>query len=221
MTVVLAVVAATMIVLGLNSLLTVALALIVVWPPAGLAAFAAIAMWKMLKRGRGHPVESETSFLNAVASAVSAGSTIRDAIADSNSPFVGATARRLCMLGRPMAEVAAELERRMPSTGSELAVMLRLSETAGARVAGAMQQLADHASDIEQRKRDQRVAVAQSKFSAIVVGVVPLIAAAALVAVRGVPEPGGAIILIPMALGACMMVAGSATVLFVAHRVVA
>lgn len=220
MTAVLAVVASTMVILRINVFLAIGLVLVVVWPPAAVAALAAAAAWELLKRRRGRSFESEASFLNGVASALSGGSTIRDAIADSRSPFVSGTTRRLCLLGRPMGEVAAELESRMPATGTELAVMLRLSETAGARISEAIHQLADHAGDIEQRGRDQRVAVAQSKFSALVVGVVPLIAAAALVAVRGVPEPGGGVILIPMVLGASMMVAGAATVLFVANRVV-
>jgi len=219
-TLLLSIVAAAMIVLGINAFIAVGIVLVVVWPPAAIAAFAAAAIWEVVKRRSGRSVESETAFLNSIASTVSAGSTIRDAIADSRSPFVSDVARRLCNLGRPMAEVAAELAPRMPATGSELGVMLRLSETAGARIVGAVHQFAEHAGDIEQRKRDQRVAVAQAKFSSVVVGVVPLVAALVLVAVRGVPEPGGALILIPMVLGAVMMVAGAATVFVVAHRVV-
>lgn len=220
MTLLLSVVAAAMIVLGINAFLAVGLILVVVWPPAAIAAFAVAAIWEVTTRRGGRSVESETAFLNSIAAAVSAGSTIRDAIADSRSQFVSDAARRLCSLGRPMTEVAAELVPRMPTTGSELGVMLRLSETAGARIVGAVRQFAEHSGDIEQRKRDQRVAVAQAKFSSIVVGVVPLVAALALVVVRGIPEPGGALILIPMALGATMMIAGAVAVLVVSHRVV-
>lgn len=221
MTMLVAVVAGAMIILGMNAFLAVGLVLALVWPPVAIAAFVAAVIWEVVKRRSNVDAVSEAVFLNRVASAVSAGSSIRDAIADSPSPFVSAATRRLCNLGRPITEVAAELAPRLPATGSELVVMLRLSETAGARIVGAMHQLAEHAGDIEQRKRDQRVAVAQAKFSSIVVGVVPLVAALALVAVRGIPEPGGALILVPMVLGAVMMIAGAAAVLVVANRVVA
>lgn len=220
MTLLAAVVAGGMIMLGVNGLVAAGLVLVFVWPPAAIAAFVGAAIWEVFKRRRSRLDASETAFLNTLASAVSAGSTLRDAIADASSPFISVHAKRLCRLGRPMAEVAPELASRMPATGKELAVMLTMSETAGARIVGALHQLAEHAEGIEERKRDQQVAVAQAKFSSIVVGVVPLIAALALALVRGIPEPGGALILIPMMLGATMMIAGAATVLVVAHRVV-
>ncbi|MGI9529247.1 MAG: hypothetical protein ACR2NG_06000 [Acidimicrobiia bacterium] len=220
MTLLMAVIGCGMIMLGVNGLVAVGLVLVFVWPPAAVVAFVGAAIWEVVKRRRIRRDASETVFLNGLASAVSAGSTLRDTIADVSSPFVSVHAKRLCRLGRPMSEVAPELAERMPATGKELAVMLTMSETVGARIVGAVHQLAEHAEGIEQRKRDQQVAVAQAKLSSIVVGVVPLVAALALVLVRGVPEPGGALILIPMVVGATMMIAGAATVLVVAHRVV-
>lgn len=221
MIVLVAVVSAGMIMLGLNGFVAAGLVLVFVWPPAAIAALIGAAVWEVVKRRRNQRADSETAFLNGLASAVSAGSSLWEVIADSTSPFVSDRARRLCRLGRPMTETAPELAARMPATGKELAVLLTMSESAGSRIVGAIHQLAEHAEGIEQRKRDQQVAVAQAKFSAVVVGVVPLVAALALVLVRGVPEPGGALILIPMVLGATMMIAGAAIVLVVSHRVVA
>ncbi|MGI9642060.1 MAG: type II secretion system F family protein [Acidimicrobiia bacterium] len=220
MTLLVAIVAGGMIMLGVNGLVALGLVLVFVWPPAAIAALVVGVIWEVAKRRSERLDASETAFLTGLAAAVSAGSTLRDVIADAQSPFVSAHAKRLCRLGRPMTEIAPELALRMPATGRELAVMLAMSETAGARIVGALHQLAEHAEGIEQRKRDQQVAAAQAKFSSLVVGVVPLVAGLALLLVRGVPEPGGALILIPMALGAAMMVAGAATVLAVAHRVV-
>jgi Flp pilus assembly protein TadB len=78
--------------------------------------------------------------------------------------------------------------------------------------------MASVADDAQRRRREIRVATAQSRFSAVVVGVVPVLLAIVLVSVRGVPEPGGPAVVIPMILGAVSMLVGSAVVFVMASR---
>ena len=78
---------------------------------------------------------------------------------------------------------------------------------------GSMGRIAADVDAATQAARDRRVALAQIRLSAVVVGVVPLVLAVAAVAVRGVPEPGGPIVVVPMAVGASLMLAGSVIVL--------
>jgi Flp pilus assembly protein TadB len=210
-----------MILLGVSPLVAVGLILVAVWPPAAIAVFAAAGIAEIVKRRRrDRTATSETGFLTAVASATSAGSTVRQAIIDSDSSFVDENVRRLCNLGRPMGEVSEILVPKLPATGNEFGVILDLSEQTGARIVPAMHQLAAHAADIEQRERERRIAVAQAKYSSLVVGVVPLAVALVVVIVRGVPDPGGALIVVPMVVGAVMMVAGAGGVFMLANRVV-
>jgi hypothetical protein len=60
------------------------------------------------------------------------------------------------------------------------------------------------------------VTLAQVKLSAVVVGLVPVAASIGLVALRGVPEPGGAVIVVPMIIGIAMQILGTGIVFAVA-----
>lgn len=220
MIVLVCVTAALMVLGGVNVLAALGLVLVLIWPPAAAVMLVGAVLWELVTRRRNRDPESEAAFLTTIASTVSAGSTVRDAIAGSRSSFVSEETRRLCALGRPLTEAAALLTPKMQVTGREFGVLLGLSESTGSRIAPALYQLADDAGQAEQRNRDQRVAVAQAKFSSIVVGVVPLVVAVGVLVLRGVPEPGGAIIYIPMVLGASMMAAGSVAVVVMSRRTV-
>jgi Flp pilus assembly protein TadB len=161
---------------------------------------------------------SESDFLRSLAGAILAGSTLREAIRQSESPLVSSLARRSCELGAPMADVGAEVGPHLPSTGEAFAVLMIMSELTGGSVAGSIHLLAEQAADAQQQARDGRVAAAQAKFSAVVVGCIPLAVALGLVVLRGVPEPGGAVVVLPMVAGATAMVAGAVMVFAIARK---
>lgn len=161
---------------------------------------------------------SESDFLRSLAGAILAGSTLREAIRQSESPVVSSLARRLCDLGVPMADIGAEMSPHLPSTGEAFAVLMTMSDLTGGSVAGSIHLLAQQAADAQQQARDGRVAAAQAKFSAVVVGCIPLVIAFGLVAFRGVPEPGGAVVVLPMVAGATAMIVGAILVFAISRR---
>jgi hypothetical protein len=57
-------------------------------------------------------------------------------------------------------------------------------------------------------------------MSAWVVGVAPLALTGLLVIIKGIPEPGGASVVIPMVIGGSLQVVGTAIVLVVSGRAV-
>jgi Flp pilus assembly protein TadB len=158
------------------------------------------------------------ALLRELASAIEAGATLRTAIADAPPSLVDERTRRLCRVGAPIGDVAASLGTHLPDVADPLRVIAEVSETSGGSVAASIRALAAIADDTRRRRREIRVATAQSRFSAIVVGVLPVALAAAMLAVRGVPEPGGAAVMIPMVAGATSMLAGSALVFAMASR---
>lgn len=176
-----------------------------------------IAIW-IVRRRRSSSQPLESMFLADIASAMAAGSTLPNAIHSSASPLVDSGVRRLAELGADIDDVGAALEPNLPNVGAEFRVIAQVSSVAGTSVVAPVTILADHARDIEQQRRERRIAVAQARFSAIVVGVLPLVVAIATIALRGIPEPGGSAVIIPMVLGATLMVVGSATVFAMSRR---
>ena len=67
-------------------------------------------------------------------------------------------------------------------------------------------------------RRKRRSALAQVRFSAWVVGVAPLVLTLLVVLTRGIPQPRGAIIVIPMVVGFVLQVTGTATVFVLSGR---
>ncbi len=149
---------------------------------------------------------------------VQAGATLRQAVLGSTSTLVDAPVRRFCTAGAPMEEVGRLLRSRLPGSGEQFSIVATLSETTGASVGPALRVLTNEADDTEKRSREQRVSVAQAKYSALVVGIVPLVAAVGLIAIRGIPDPGGALIVVPMVVGGAMMAVGSGIVFTFANR---
>ncbi|MDK1011547.1 MAG: hypothetical protein QGM48_10865 [Actinomycetota bacterium] len=162
--------------------------------------------------------KNEGGLLRHIAGRVSAGATVRTAIAESAYEAVPEQARRHALLGRPMADVGEELSEALPTNGAAFLGICAFSEHTGAAIVAALHVLADQADDAIELARQRRVALAQTKLSAVVVGVVPIVASVGLVALRGVPEPGGALIIIPMAIGIALQLVGTAVVFNVAAR---
>ena len=160
------------------------------------------------------------SFLRSVTADVSTGRTLRQAIADSPSPIVDDRVRRICHAGAPMGEVASALAPRLEGAGAAFVGLVTATEITGGSPVVALSTMLDQVEARSSLARDQRVAVAQARISAFVVGVVPLALALALVIMRGVPEPGGAIVVGIMACGAVLMLAGAVSVFMMSRRTV-
>jgi Flp pilus assembly protein TadB len=193
------------------SLLPVPLAMTAV---IGLAAVGA-----MLRARRLADAEnSEGAVLRQLSGLVAAGATIRSSIADGSSSGIPDRARRLAVLGQPMTEVGFAIAEVLPVNGAAFRAICSFSEHTGAAISTALSVLADRADDAAELVRQRKVALAQVKLSAVVVGLIPIAASAGLVALRGVPEPGGVAIIGPMLVGVALQVVGTAVVFQVASR---
>jgi Flp pilus assembly protein TadB len=188
-------------------------------PPAAVVAAAcavAVDRWRRRQRRGDTPVEAV--LLRSLAADLAAGVSLRMALQRSPSPLVTSRVRRMCALGASMRSIGSAMRERLPTTGPGFAVLMDVSDLTGGSVADALHLLAGHATEHARLDRERSVSASQAKFSALVVGVVPMAIAAILVVVRGVPEPGGAAILLPMGLGAAMMAAGAIAVFWMARR---
>jgi Flp pilus assembly protein TadB len=188
--------------------------------PAALVGVLVIIVANVLARRRTRAASAggEGDLLRQIAGRVSAGATIRSTIADPTIDLVPGHARRLAALGVPMEAVAEALVAAFPVNGQSFRAICSFSEHTGAGISAALSVLADRADDASELARERRVALAQVKLSAVVVGLVPIAASVGLVALRGVPEPGGAIIVVPMVVGIALQVVGTAVVFTVASR---
>ncbi len=211
-------------------------ALLIVGAPLGVIALVGVAMvvpvWGLVlavpvaafgwwRRRRSNPRSPGVApFLRSVTADVSTGRTLRQAIGGSTSPIVDDRVRRLCRAGAPMDEVASALAPRLEGAGAAFVGLVTATEITGGSPVMALSTMLDQVEARSSLARDQRVAVAQARISAFVVGVVPLALALALLVVRGVPEPGGAIVIGTMACGAVLMLAGAASVFVMSRRTV-
>ncbi|MGI9666302.1 MAG: type II secretion system F family protein [Acidimicrobiia bacterium] len=215
-----AVVAATLLALRAPVGAVLVAAAFVLSPLVAFAALGVVITSRVVQsRRRSHDEDAVQRLLRDLSAGVRAGADLRTAVASSPSTLVDRSTRRLCELGAPMRDVAASLMPHLRTTGREFIAVASVSEEAGSSIGPALLMLAHQASDQRQQRRDAGVALAQAKFSAIVVGVLPLAIGVAIVLLRGVPEPGGAPVVVPMLLGSLMMVVGATVVLAVTKRV--
>ncbi len=160
----------------------------------------------------------EAVLLRQLSGRIASGATIRSTIADTSIDVIPESARRLAALGEPMDDVASAIAPVLPVNGAAFRAICSFSEHTGAAISNAISVLADRADEAAELARQRTVALAQVKFSAIVVGLVPIVASIGLLALRGVPEPGGAAIVISMLLGLLLQISGTAVVFRVASR---
>jgi Flp pilus assembly protein TadB len=170
------------------------------------------------RKTRAASVSGEGDLLRQLAGRVSAGATIRSTISDPTISLVPRNARRLAALGVPMNDVAEALITVLPVNGQAFRAICAFSEHTGARISAALGILADRADDASELVRERKVTLAQVKLSAVVVGLVPIAASIGLVVLRGVPEPGGPVIVVPMVAGIALQVIGTAVVFTLASR---
>ena len=171
------------------------------------------------RRTRSMRHASEAVLLRSLAGVVTAGGSLRDAIAQSEHESVSHDVRRLCMAGASITDVGAAIEPEIPINGRRFASMCAMSEHTGSSIAPSLRMFAARAKDAEDRDRQRRASLAQVRFSAWVVGVAPLALTALVVGANGIPEPGGAAVVIPMAVGALLQISGTVLVFVISGRV--
>jgi len=170
------------------------------------------------RRNRDRTQAGEGELLRLISGRVVAGSTIRATIADASIEAIPHQARRLAALGQPMADVGGALSRTLPVNGAAFRAICSFSEHTGAAIASALTLLAERADEAAEEARQRRISLAQVKFSSVVVGLVPIAVSLVLVVFRGIPEPGGSVIVVPMVLGIGLQLLGTLVVFRVASR---
>jgi Flp pilus assembly protein TadB len=164
--------------------------------------------------------ESEADLYRSLAGAVSAGETLHGAIRHADHPSITPSVIRLCSVGAPIGEVGAELASSLPTSGRSFAALCAMSELTGSSLVDALERLAERAEATVENQRKRRVSLAQTRLSAWVVGVAPLALTMVVLVSRGIPEPGGALVAVPIAVGAVMQIAGTLVVFTVSGRAV-
>jgi hypothetical protein len=202
------------------------------WPVVLVAAVVAVAPFQgsllliavavgygLFARTKSRRSGSEAVLLRSLAGVVTAGGSLRDGIAQSEHESVTSNVRRLCAAGGSVTAIGRAIEPGLPINGRRFASMCAMSEHTGSSIAPSLVMFAARAKDAEDRDRQRRASLAQVRFSAWVVGVAPLALTALVVGANGIPEPGGAAVVIPMAVGAVLQISGTVLVFVISGRV--
>lgn len=191
-----------------------------VHPVAGTVVVIVAAVSSMvIARRRKVRVLDEAAWLRRVLATVSAGSTLRHALVVSGGQMAGSEVESLCRAGAGMDAVGAAAAKHLPISGTRFGALCSMSEFSGSSVAAALRSCIAAVEATVQRQRAHRTAMAQIRFSAWVVGLGPLVLTVGMVGVRGIPEPGGAIVVVPMLIGFIMQMFGLLVVFHVSNRV--
>jgi len=202
---------------GAPVILVAATATLAVQPVLGTVLLVAIAVARKFLGRRADP-HAEVSFLADITAVVASGATLRAAVRDGDPGIVGPITRRLCDSGMPMSRVGASLRESLPTNGDAFAAVCDLSEETGSSLVPTLFMLTDRARATETIQHRRRIATAQARYSAGVVGIAPLAVTIGLIALRGVPGEGGPLIVIPIVAGATLQLLGVVTVLSLAAR---
>ncbi len=127
-------------------------------------------------RQRTDPFE-EVVFLQALAAELRAGHSVRQAIvrgAERVPALALDRVARLAAAGRPMEEVADELECGLPESGALGGAAIRIGAECGGRIAAVFSMLAGIQSDVIDLRREVHSATATVRASAFVVGGLPV-----------------------------------------------
>jgi len=193
------------------SFLPISLAVVVVFAASAVSVF-------LSRQKRADRKPGEGDLLRQFSGRVAAGATIRTTVTDAGMAAVPTRARRLAALGQPMTDVGDAMMPALPVNGAAFRAICSFSEHTGAAIAHALAVLAERADDATELARQRRVSLAQVKLSAVVVGLVPIGVSIGLLAARGIPEPGGAVIVVPMMVGIALQAVGTTVVFRVASR---
>ncbi len=205
---------------GVPPLVVAAGVVLAVNVPVGLAALV-VAAFVERRAGRRAAKIDEAAFLRSVATAVSAGSTLRSAIRSGDPAVVAERTRRLCDAGVSMAKVGESLKGSLAHNGVTFAAVCSLSETTGSALSPTLHVLSQRAADGAAIRRHRGVATAQARFSAVIVGLAPLAVTVGLVATRGMPADGDPVAAWSVVFGSLLQIVGLAVVFAMASRSIA
>jgi Flp pilus assembly protein TadB len=190
-------------------------------PIRGTVLLAAVsAGYGLWHRRRTTRARSEAAFFREIAADVAAGSSLRAAIVRSDSEYVSDATRRLCVSGWSLADVGVEMAPALPVNGRRFSALCAMAEHSGSAVVEAVESFALSASADEELTRLRRSSLAQARMSAWVVGIAPIALTALVLVTQGIPQPGGAPVIIPMVIGIGLQLTGTAIVFAVSGRVV-
>jgi len=194
-----------------------AAAMVAVQPILGIGALGGVAL---LQRHRGQKRETrdEVGFLRYLATSVAAGTSLRFAIQTGDPSIVSSKTRLLCDAGRPIDIIGQSMGSSLPTNGRTFSAVCALAEQAGSQLAPTLHSLANQAEEDAGRRRKQRVATTQARFSAGVVGVVPLVVTGLVLLLRGLPDVGNPWVVIPIAVGVGLQILGLVIVYVFAMR---
>jgi tight adherence protein B len=147
------------------------------WQPVW--ALAAVLAWMALnvRRPGAAGDETEAAYLQAVASELRAGSSLRHALRTASHQVTGLRLERtvrLAAAGQPLDRVANALERALPRLGPLSASAVRTAGVTGGKAAEVFDKLALLAAEEVGLVRERRAATAQARFSAWIVGGIPV-----------------------------------------------
>ncbi|MGZ8785226.1 MAG: type II secretion system F family protein [Acidimicrobiia bacterium] len=149
-----------------------------VWQP--MWALSAVLAWTALtlERTGSGPDDAEAAYLQALAAELRAGSSLRHAVSSASSHATGMRldrAVRMAAAGQPLERVAEALEREMPRMGALAASAVRTAGVTGGKAADVFDALALLATEELSLARERRAATAQARFSAWIVGGIPVV----------------------------------------------
>lgn len=147
------------------------------WQPVW--TLAALVVWAVVGGRESQPDgDHEAAYLQAVAGELRAGSTLRHALcvaAPASAALPLRRAVRLAAAGQPLEEVAVELAGALPRLGRLTASSVRTVGVTGGRAADVFDGLALLATEEMDLVRERRAATAQARFSALIVGGIPVV----------------------------------------------
>ena len=166
-------------------------------PSGFLAAAGGWGVFHAIQRGRARRrlPAAEADFLRGVAGEIEAGASIRQAVvaaADRADVLDLTPVVRLAAAGRPVAEVSTALQQALPLNGRLAGAAYHLVVETGARASAVFAGLAVRAADVGELARERRALSAQARFSAWLVGGLPVVATIALMVLGRGPDLAGA-----------------------------
>ncbi|MDH3261151.1 MAG: type II secretion system F family protein [Acidimicrobiia bacterium] len=175
----------------------------------------AILAWAFLtlRRSDSGSDDHEAVFLQAVAGELRAGSSLRHALNSASGRAGGLRlerAVRLAAAGQPLERVAEALGRALPSLGALTASAVRTAGVTGGKAADVFDGLALLATEEVGLARERRAATAQTRFSAWIVGGIPVayLSYAGLSGKLAVLQTAGSVGVVLVTVGSLLLVGG-------------
>jgi len=183
--------------------------------------FALLVIVAVTAFGRSKPEAYEGAFLQAVASELRAGASLRAAVAEAavRIPSLASIARA-ARAGRPLEELAGSLALGLDRHGALTAAAVRIAGTTGGRVADTFDELALLAAEDMVMEGERRAATAQARISAWIVGGLPVayLAYAASSGRLSALWNAGTVGVVVLGLGSFLLLSGVSSIVVMVRR---